>query len=133
MDTKEVLSAKSMLVVKENELIQRASYHLTMEEQKLLCYVISKIKPTDKVFEQYTISALDFAEVVGIDKRHAYLDFKKMVDSFDEKKQWIKVGDNNINFRVFSEAEYNEKQGSITVLLNSHLKKYLLDINSQSQ
>ncbi len=133
MDTKEVLSAKSMLVVKENELIQRASYHLTMEEQKLLCYVISKIKPTDKVFEQYTISALDFAEVVGIDKRHAYRDFKKMVDSFDEKKQWIKVGDNNINFRVFSEAEYNEKQGSITVLLNSHLKKYLLDINRQSQ
>ncbi len=133
MESKEILSVKSMLVVKENELIQRASYHMSMEEQKLLCYVISKIKPTDKVFEQYTISALDFAEIVGIDKRHVYRDFKKMIDSFDSKAQWIKIDDTEFKFRVFSEAEYNEKKGSITVMLNSHLKKYLLDIGKQGQ
>ena len=127
------MDAKSMLVVKENELIQRASYNLTMEEQKMLCYVISKIKPTDKEFERYTISALDFAEVCGINKANVYRDFKKMVDSFDTKSQWIKIGDDNIKFRTFSEAEYNEKNGSITLLLNSRLKKYLLDIGKQGQ
>lgn len=133
MESKDVLKAKSMLVVKQNELIQRASYHLTAEEQKLLCYVISKIKPTDKVFEQYTISALDFAEICGINKANVYRDFKKMVDNFDSKGQWVTVENTSFKLRVFSEAEYNEKQGSITVMLNSHLKKYLLDLVGKGQ
>ena len=133
MESREVLDAKSMLVVKENELIQRASYNLTMEEQKMLCYVISKIKPTDKEFERYTISASDFAEVCGINKANVYRDFKKMIESFDSKSQWIKIGDDNVLFRTFTEAEYNEKKGSLTVLLNSRLKKYLLDIGKHGQ
>lgn len=130
MEQRDREKVENQLVVKDNELITRASYNLTMEEQKLLCYVISKIKPTDKEFERYTISAMDFAELCGIDKRHIYRDFKKMVESFEQKAQWIKIDDNNIYFRVFSEAEYNESKGSITVVINSRLKKYLLNLQS---
>lgn len=133
MENREVLDAKSMLVVKENELIQRASYNLTMEEQKMLCYVISKIKPTDKEFEQYTISASDFAEICGISKTNVYRDFRQMIDNFDNKSQWVQMDGKQFKFRVFSEAEYNEKQGSITVMLNSHLKRYLLEIGKHGQ
>ena len=102
MEQRDREKVENQLVVKDNELITRASYNLTMEEQKLLCYVISKIKPTDKEFERYTISAMDFAELCGIDKRHIYRDFKKMVES----------------------------KGSITVVINSGLKKYLLNLQS---
>lgn len=115
-------------VTKGNELIQRAAYNLTATEQKLLCYVISKIKPTDDKFEQYTISAADFADVCGINRKHIYDEFRKMVESFRNKSQWITIGDNQIYFSTFSEAEYNQKQGSITVMLNSRLRKYLLDL-----
>lgn len=69
VEKRDVNDARSMLVVKENELVQRASYNLTLEEQKLLCYVISKIKPGDKEFQRYIISAVDFAEVCGTDKK----------------------------------------------------------------
>lgn len=134
MNDREVFNSQSMFVVKKNELIQRASYHLTAEEQKFLCYVISKIKPTDKVFEQYTISVTDFAEICGISKKNAYRDLQKMADSFDNKSQWITLDDSTtFKFRVFSEIEYNEKKGSITVMLNSHLKQYLLDIGRAGQ
>lgn len=117
------------LVVKDNDFIQKASYHLTAEQQKLLCFVVSKIKPTDTELEKYTISALDFCELTGVDRRHAYRDFKKMIDDLDAKARWIKMGDDTFKFRVFSEAEYNDKQGSITVMLNSRLKKYLLQLS----
>ncbi len=115
-------------VVKSNEIVMKATYNLTAEEQKLLCFVISKIKPTDKEFERYTLSAKDFGELCGIDNKNIYRDFKKMIESFDNKAQWIEIGNNQIRMRVFSEAEYNSKQGSITVVINSRLKKYLLDL-----
>ena len=35
-----------------------------------------------------------------------------------------------IRFRVFSESEYNEGEGSITVMLNSRLKEYLLNLKN---
>lgn len=133
VEKRDVNDARSMLVVKENELVQRASYNLTLEEQKLLCYVISKIKPGDKEFQRYIISAVDFAEVCGTDKKNIYRDFKRMAENFLSNKQWIKVGDNNIFFSPFSEAEYNVKNGSMTVVLNSRLKKYLLKIGVQGK
>lgn len=123
------MEQNAILVVKHNDFIQKASYNLTAAQQKLLCLVISKIKPTDNEFERYTISALDFAELTGVDRRHVYNDFKDMIEALDNKATWIKIGDDTIRFRVFSEAEYNDKQGSITVVLNSRLKKHLLELS----
>lgn len=117
------------LVVKSNELIQAASYNLTAEEQKLLCYVISKIKPTDKDFQEYTIPAAEFADLCGIDRRHIYRDFKRMMDSQYNKARWIQIGDDVTKFSVFVVPKYNEKAGSITVYLNPYLKKYLIGLS----
>ncbi len=128
MEKQELKSARQTYVAKDNELIQTASYRLTAEEQKLLCYVISKIKPSDKPFQKYTVSALDFAEVCGIDKRNVYRDFKNIVDNLDEKSRWIQIGDDTTKFSVFNEPTYNEKQGSISVYLNSRLHKHLLNL-----
>lgn len=128
MENKEIKAARTTYVAKDNELIQTASYKLTAEEQKLLCYVISKIKPSDKPFQLYTISALDFAEVCGIDKRHVYRDFQNICNSLKEKSRWIKIGDDTTDFQVFNEPTYNEKRGSLSVYLNSRLHKYLLNL-----
>lgn len=120
--------AHDMCVIKENDLIQCASYDLTTIEQKMFCYVISKIKPTDKEFQRYEISALEFAEICGINKKNVYREFKKMASDFNTKARWIKIGNSEILFSPFSEAECNQKKGSISVILNSRLKKYLIDI-----
>ena len=128
MEKNELKTARTTYVAKDNELIQTASYKLSAEEQKLVCYVISKIKPTDKPFQKYTISALDFAEVCGIDKRHVYRDFKNISDSLKQKSRWIQIGDDVTDFQVFNEPTYNEKNGSLSVYLNSRLHKYLLNL-----
>lgn len=119
---------RMLKVVKSNDLIQKAKYYLTMNEQKLINYVISMIKPTDEVFCKYTISASEFAELCGVSKDNIYRDFKKMIDSLDEKVFWVEQTDITYKFRWFSEAEYNKAEGTITVMLHSRIKQYLLQL-----
>lgn len=121
---------KGYYVVKRNELIQRASYDLTAIEQKFLCYVISKIKPTDKEFERVIISAIDFADITGIDRRNVYREFQKMAESFKNKAHWIKIENEDVElFQVFLKPRYNERMGNLSVILDPDLKKYLLELS----
>lgn len=46
---------RSYLVVKDNALIQKAKYNLTANEQKLVNYVITMIKPGEEEFKKYEI------------------------------------------------------------------------------
>lgn len=123
-------------VVKSNELMQKATFNLTAMEQKFIAYVISQIKPTDKELQFYEIKVLDFAELCGIHPKNVYTEFKEMIDTLDNKCAWIinekepGVIDDAFKFRWFSESEYSSK-GTIRVLLNSKIKKHLLDLINQ--
>lgn len=57
---------QSLTVRKANQLIQRNRFDMTIREQRLLLYCISKIKPTDKGTETFTISIRDVCAACGI-------------------------------------------------------------------
>lgn len=119
---------RSMLVVKHNDLIQKASYNLTATEQKLIIYAISKIKPTDKELDKIEIRVDDFCDICGIDKTHFYSEFKEIIDNLDAKNYWVQTEKKLFKFRWFSEAEYINGEGKVRVLLNTNLKQYLIDL-----
>ena len=112
-ETRQAEARRENLVVKDNMLIQKSKFHLTATEQKLVCYVISLIKPTDKALDKYTININDFAQLCGINPKNAYAEFRKMIDDLDNKTVWLTMGDKTFKFRWFSEAEYIEKQGEL--------------------
>ena len=58
---------QSYFVVKDNALIQRARYSMTLQQQKMLLYMISKIKPNEPESKEYTISIRDYCRSSGID------------------------------------------------------------------
>lgn len=126
--------SRTNTVVKSNEIIQKATFNLTAMEQKFIAYVISLIKPTDKELQFYEIKVLDFAQLCGIHPKNAYTEFKEMAENLDNKCAWMTIKDKkhevSFKFRWFSEAKYISN-GSIKVLLNSEIKKYLLDLISQ--
>ena len=115
-------------VVKHNDLIQKARYNLTVNQQKIIAYIISLIKPTDKELMMYEIHIADFCELCGIDKQHFYTEIKDIVDDLDNKSFWVETEDKLFKFRWFSEFEYLKKKGKIRIQLNSNLKKYLLEM-----
>lgn len=54
-------------IVKRNDIVQRASYSLSATEQKLILYIISKIKPSDIDFNRYTFRVVDLLGILGLD------------------------------------------------------------------
>jgi len=52
-------------VTKGNQLIQNSRYNLTLQQQKLVAYTISKIKPNQEEFEWMDISVQDFNSLCG--------------------------------------------------------------------
>lgn len=119
---------QNQLVVKHNDLIQKSKYNLTATQQKLIAYVISLIKPTDKEFKKYEISIADFCELCGIDKNHFYNEFTAIIDDLDSKSFWVKTDEKIYKFRWFLKAEYLYKKGKVRVILDDDMKKYLLEL-----
>ena len=57
--------AKEQLVSKHNNLIQNARFDLSAQEQKIIAFMISKIKPTDTGLEYKVFRLDDFLELTG--------------------------------------------------------------------
>lgn len=128
-DQKKIDNERFQLVVKDNDLIQKAKYNLTATEQKLIAYVISKIKPTDTELLWYEISVIDYCELCGITKDKFYTEFKNLISSLNDKAIWVDWKDVGFHFRWFSEAEYLKGKGILRVKLNSRLQKYLIGLD----
>lgn len=62
----EITESRNQFVVKSNNLIQRSRYSMTLQQQRILLYLISKIKPDDTPDEVYTFDIGDFIKVCGI-------------------------------------------------------------------
>jgi plasmid replication initiation protein len=127
----EIMNQQSQLVVKHNDLIQKSKYNLTITQQKLIAYIISLIKPTDKELKKYEVSVSDFCQLCGIDKRYFYTDFKDLIDDLDNKAFWIETDEKIFKFRWFLKAEYMKKQGKVLLLLDDDVKKYLIDLKEK--
>lgn len=124
----EIMSKQNQLVVKHNDLIQKSKHNLTLTQQKLIAYVISLIKPTDKELKKYEISVADFCELCGIDKNYFYSDFKEVIDDLDSKVIWVETEEKIFKLRWFLKAEYLKKQGKVLLLLDDDIKGYLLGL-----
>lgn len=118
-------------VIKHKDLIQKARYNLTVNQQKLIAYVISLIKKEDKDLMMYEISVSDFCELCGIDKTYFYTEFKDLLLDLDKKNFLVETDEKVFNFRWFSEFEYIKGKGKIRLQLNSNLKQYLIGLSER--
>lgn len=121
----------SQIVVKDNRLIQNARFNLTATQQRFLAYVISKIKPTDKEFQEYEIRVDDFCSLCGIDKTWFYSEFINLVEDFDSKSFWIENEKEVYKFRWFDDTTYQKGKGKIKVTLSKRLREYLINLTKE--
>ena len=126
--TENLKENSGQLVVKDNDLIRKSRYSLTANQQKLIAYITSRIKPTDKEFKREYISVADFCKLCNIDKKHFYTEFKDMIDNLDSKSFWIENEDVLTKFHWFHEVKVNKGSGIIELVLNTYLQEYLLGL-----
>lgn len=77
------------LVVKSNELIQKRRFSLTVTEQRIVLFLISKIKPNDTELLEYEFDIKEFCDVCGIEYRQSLSQIKEIIKNLRDKSVWI--------------------------------------------
>lgn len=118
--------ATDLRVVKHNQLIE-ASYHLTLEEQRLILSCIAKIDPRENVDfpDEITITAKEYAKNFGINLSDSYRCLKRAGDNLFN--QTIKLSNDvgNGKLRWIYRIHYFDGEARISVKFSPDVKPYL--------
>ena len=131
MDKNKIIGAREYEVARHNDLIQKSRLQLTLQEQKILQYIISLIKPSDTALQEYEIKISDFCAVCGIvyESGKNHKDLKNNVQKLADKSFWVKDDKGeDVLLRWLSTAKINNQGSAMTVKLHEDLMPYLIQL-----
>jgi len=130
----QVEEMRNYKVVKSNDMIQKSRFHLSAQEQKIILYLISKIRPDDKNFEFQEFNIADFCKVCGINHGSGknYKDVREIIKTLGDKSTWI-LCENGVErlFRWISYAEIHRNSGLIRIRMQEDMKPFLLELHEK--
>ena len=129
----QIESERSMEVYKRNDMIQRARFTLSIQEQRTVLYAISKIKPTDTYLNEYIFDIKDFYALCGIEDQ-SYTRLKQMLTNLKSKTWWILLPDGETESCVawFGKVRTNKKSGKVTIKFDEDMMPYLIQLAEQN-
>ena len=126
---------RDLSVVKRDDMIQKARLSLTVQEQRCVLYAITKIKPEDKAFSEYTFDIKYFYELCGVENR-SYTRLKQILRDLSDKSWWIvtdrEKGEESL-VRWFSTLKVSQKSGKVTLKFHEDMMPYLLELAKQGR
>ena len=120
---------KNCVVVKSNKLIE-AKYKLSLNEQRLIHTLISKIKSDDEEFKAYYIKVAELKDLFHIEDTTYYSKIKKITENLLGKTLSIQEKDGLLQINWISSAKYIDKRGMVRLKFDPDLKPYLLQLKS---
>lgn len=128
----QVRSGRDMQIYKRDDMIQKGRHELSLQEQRCVLYAISKIKPDDTVFQEYTFELSDFYKVCGLQKE-SYSELKVLLKGLADRSWWATIDENGTEsvVRWFSVMRTNKKNGTVTVAFHQDMMPYLLELTKQ--
>ena len=131
MINRELAKIREYKVVKSNRIIQKSRYELSTQEQKIILYLITKIKPGDTEFNLYEFKIVEFCKVCGIDKGNGknYIDLKRTIKELADKSIWITLDNGTETLIRWIERPFiDRKSGTIKIKLDEFMRPYLLQL-----
>ena len=122
-------SERALEVFKHNDMIQKARFSLSIQEQRMVLYAISKILPTDTHIKEYTFDIKDFYNVIGW-RKESYTEFKAMLKKLRDKSWWVTLEDGETESAVswFSTVRSNQKSGKVTIKFHEDMMPFLIQL-----
>ena len=119
------------LVVQSNRLIE-ARYRLSVEEQKIIKILISRIGKDDKDFQDYEFHIKELANLLGMNYDNPYVVLKRITKRLITKPLEFENPETNelLQCAWLSSALYRMGQGTITLCFDPKLKPLLLQLKS---
>ena len=124
-------SLLNQLVVKSNDIIE-ASYSLSLQEQRVIAYMIGQIKNDDKDFNFVRLSIKTFKDLIGSETSEAYYsEIIKVSDNLRRKTLEFKVGNDFLRVGWLASILYVGSQGYVQLEFSKMLKPYLLQLKKR--
>ena len=116
-------------VVKANDLIQKSRFGLSLQQQKIVLYLISQITPYDEEFKLYEFNLVEFCHVCGIDCNSGknYADIKAAIKEIADKSIYITLPNGKETLVRWIAKPYLDKS-TIQIKLDEDMKPYLLQL-----
>lgn len=118
----------SIIAIQHNNLVQ-AKYSMTLQQKRVMIWLVSQIKPIDEDFKEHTLSVKELIKICQLSGESAYKQLKDITFSLIEKG--IRIIDitnpkENIETQIswLSSAKY--RYGRVTLTFSPELKPYLL-------
>jgi len=122
---------RNKMVIKANDLIQKSRFDMSLQQQKIVLFLISQINPYDEEFKEYEFSVQEFCRVCGISAVSGknYQDLRRCVKDLADKSVWVKLnGDEETLLRWIEKPYINNTSGQIRIRMDEDMKPYLLQL-----
>lgn len=125
-----MVTPKDLIVTHSNSLTE-ARYSLSVNEQRIVLFMIAQIQPQDDEFKDYVINVTDFTKLLGIRNKNIYADTKKLLHGLLSKVLYVPNDNGYLMTNWVSSAEYKDKEGIVLLSFDKKLKPYLLMLKEQ--
>ncbi len=125
---------RKQYVVKANDLIRKTRYDLTTQQQKIILFCISKIKPTDLPNTEYEISIDDLCKACNIDLDSGGYYYKAIKDDLKKltDRLWVRMPDNSeTTVSWISDATIIPLSGKVYITFHKAMAPYLFDLHQR--
>ncbi len=125
------LELRNKTVTKANDLIQKSRFNLSLQQQKIVLYLISQITPFDEDFKLYEFSIAEFCQVCGIEPHSGKTcqELRAAIKEIADKSLWVSIDEKTETLLRWIEKPYIDAgSGTIKIRLDSDMRPFLLQL-----
>lgn len=128
-----VTERRSMYVAKSNEVLRQARMDLTLQELKLLNYLISLVKPDDTPDTVYHLTIKEYCEVRGISDRGGVErdSIKASLKNLRNKSWWMVTENGDETLASWIDKPTITRGGKITLKFDSDICRYIIGLKKE--
>lgn len=125
---------RQQYVVKANDLIRKTRYDLTTQQQKIILFCISKIKPDDLPETEYEIDINDICDACGINIDYGGYYYKTIKDDLQAltNRLWVKMPDKSEQtVSWIGDAKIIPLSGKVYITFHKAMSPYLFELKER--
>lgn len=130
-DNQALTQIQNYKVIKSNDIIQKSRFRLSLQEQKIILYLISKIKPEDIEFKEHIFEIRDFCRVCGIEPNSGstYEYIKNTLKDLRDKSIWVELESGiETTLAWIDKVSMIKDSGKVIIKIDNDMKPYLLQM-----